>query len=224
MVAYVMKFQYLKPEEAQRAFTQIYGQFRPGGTIAEVRNASSLVITEKAALIQSLLKIKEEIDVPSAQVATAWVEIVYADVQELADQLNEMFNTQANSNQSAGVQRQPTANTPPIPGQVPGGGAAAGGGGGSSAGEENPPQITPDSRTNRIFLLGRPIDIVFIKELIAQWDVPSNKRNFLRRKLKYLPVFEFIPIAESAINSTLGPSAEGGARWGRRKPLDCQCE
>ena len=213
VVAYVMKFQYLKPEEAQRAFTQIYGQFRPGGTIAEVRNASSLVITEKAALIQSLLKIKKEIDVPSAQVATAWVEIIYADVQELADQLNEMFNTQTSSNQSAGVQRQASPNTPPIPG-IPGGGVPGGGGGAinaSSAGEENPPQITPDSRTNRIFLLGRPVDIVFIKELIAQWDVPSNKRNFLRRKLEYLPVFEFLPIAERAIESTLGTGADGGA-------------
>ena len=210
VVAYVMKFQYLKPEEAQRAFTQIYGQFRPGGTIAEVRNASSLVITEKAALIQSLLKIKKEIDVPSAQVATAWVEITYADVQELADQLNEMFNTQANSNQSAGVQRQQAA-TPAIPG-LPA--TAAAGGGGTGAGEENPPQITPDSRTNRIFLLGRPIDIVFIKELIAQWDVPSSKRNFLRRQLKYLPVYDFLPIAETAINSTLGPDAASGATGG----------
>ncbi len=210
VVAYVMKFQYLKPEEAQRAFTQVYGQFRPGGTIAEVRNASSLIITEKAPLIQSLLKLKEEIDVPSAQVATAWVEIRYADVQELADQLNEMFNSQSSQNQSAGVQRQQAANTPPIPGLA----AANAGGGSSSAGEENPPQITPDSRTNRIFLMGRPIDLVFIKELIAQWDVKSSDRNFLRRKLKYLPVFEFMPIAESAINSTLGSNAGGGSSGG----------
>lgn len=204
VVTYVMKFQYLKPEEALRAFTQIYGQFRPGGTIAEVKNASSLIITEKAPLIQSLLKIKQEIDVPSAQVGTAWVEIVYADVQELADQLNEMFNSQASSNQSAGVQRQQATNTPPIPG------LAGNSAGSSAAGEENPPQITPDSRTNRIFLMGRPIDLVFIKELIAQWDVKSSDRNFLRRKLKYLPVYEFMPVAESAINSTLGANAAGG--------------
>lgn len=207
VVTYVMKFQYLKPDEAQRAFTQIYGQLRPGGTIAEVANASSLIITEKAALIQNLLKIKKEIDVPSAQVGTAWVEIVYADVQELADQLNEMFSTQSSSNQSAGVQRQRAGNTPPIPGLA----AAAGGASSSAAGEENPPQITPDSRTNRIFIMGRPVDLVFIKELIAQWDVKSSDRNFLRRKLKYLPVFEFIPIAESAINSTLGGDASGAA-------------
>ena len=216
VVTYVMKFQYLKPEEAQRAFTTVFGAFLPGGSIAEVRNASSLIITEKAPLIQSLLQIKEEIDVPSAQVATAWVEIRYADVQELADQLNEMFNAQSNQNQSAGVQRQQANNTPPVPG-----GVGNTGGGGSAAGEDNPPIITPDSRTNRIFLLGRPIDLVFIKELIAQWDVKSSERNFLRRKLKYLPVYDFIPIAESAINSTLSATAQGWrARWRRGRSFD----
>lgn len=211
VVSYVMKFQYLKPEEAQRAFTQVFGQFRPGGTIAEVRNASSLIITEKAPLIQALLKLKNEIDVPSAQVGTAWVEVQYADVQELADQLNEMFSSQTSQNQSAGVQRQQAANTPPIPGIA----ANAAGGESSGSGEENPPTITPDSRTNRIFLMGRPVDLVFIKQLIEQWDVKTSDRNFLVRKLKYLPVYEFIPIAETAISSTLGDSSgAGGASSG----------
>lgn len=209
VVTYVMKFQYLKPEEAQRAFTTVFGQFLPGGTIAEVRNASSLIITEKAPMIQTLLQIKNEIDVPSAQVATDWVEVQFADVQELADQLNEMFNAQTSQSQSAGVQRQrqQTNNANPIPGLT-------NNAGGSAAGEDSPPTITPDSRTNRIFLMGRPIDLVFIKDLIAQWDVKSSDRNFLRRKLRYLPVFEFMPIAESAINSTLGANAASGGGGG----------
>ena len=220
IVAYVMKFEYLKPEEAQRAFTQVYGQFRPGGTIAEVRNASSLIITEKAPLIQSLLKLKAEIDVPSAQVATDWVEVQYADVQELADQLNEMFNAQSTT--TAGVQRQQPNrpnNTPVIPGVTAPPTANNPNGGGGAAGEENPPTITPDTRTNRIFLMGRPVDLVFIKELISQWDVKTSDRNFLRRRLKYLPIFEFLPIAERAINSTMGSSAAaagGGAAGGNR--------
>ncbi len=213
VVTYVMKFQYLKPEEAQRAFTQIYGQFRPGGTVVEVRNASSLVITEKAALIQSLVELKKEIDVPSAELATDWVEIQFADVQELADQLNQMFSSQQSSSQSAGVQRRQGNNAaPPIPGlpiNAVGGAANSG-----AAGEENPPTITPDSRTNRLFLMGRPIDLIFIKELISQWDVPSSKRNFLRRKLNYLPVSEFMSIAESAISSTLGSAAGAEGQGG----------
>jgi type II secretion system protein D len=214
VVTYVMTFQYLKPEEAQRAFTQVYGQFRPGGTVAEVGNASSLVITEKASLIQSLIDIKEKIDVPSATVSTEWVDIRYADVQELAEQLNEIFNAQQSTEQSARVQRQQASsqnaanqNTPPIPGvtgNTPNAGTPAGGG------EESPPAIIPDTRTNRILLIGRPSDIIFIQELIARWDAPSDERNFLRRKLRYLPVYEFVSVAENAIARTLG-GEEGGA-------------
>ncbi|MDP0490459.1 MAG: secretin N-terminal domain-containing protein [Verrucomicrobiota bacterium JB023] len=211
VVSYVMTFQYLKPEEAQRAFTQIFSQLRPGGTIAEVRNASSLIITEKAELIEKMVELKEKIDVPSAQVAHDFVEVQYADVVELAEILNEMFNTQSSSNQSARVQRAqqttPAGNTPPIPGLTNAAGQQAG-----SVGEETPPTITPDSRTNRIFMMGRPQDIVFIKQLVSKWDVPSDQRNFLRVKLRYLPVYEFVPVAEAAIARTLGDaaSASGG--------------
>lgn len=214
VVTYVMSFQFLKPEEAQRAFTQVYGQLRPGGTIAEVGNASSLIITEKASLIQTLLKIKEKIDVPSATVGTEWVDVRYADVEQLAEQLNGIFNAQASSEQSARVQRQGN-NTPPIPGLNTGGAAANAAAGGATpgagGGEESPPSILPDSRTNRILLIGRPVDLIFIKELIERWDIPSDQRNFLRRKLKFLPVSEFVSIAENAISRTLSdPSAAGG--------------
>ena len=116
VVTYIMKFQYLKPDEAQRIFTSVYGQLSSGGTITGVANASSLVVTEKAALIENLLKLKKEIDVPTAELGTDWVEVLYADVQELAVQLNEMFNSQGNQNQSAGVQRTNANRNPAAPG------------------------------------------------------------------------------------------------------------
>lgn len=210
VVTYVMTFQYLNPEEAQRAFTQVYGQLRPGGTIAEVGNASSLIITEKATLIQSLLKIKEKIDVPSATVGTEWVEVRYADVQELSEQLNAIFSEQASSEQSARVQRQGAGappNTPQLPNLGANGNPAATGGG-----EESPPTVIPDARTNRILLIGRPVDLVFVRELIERWDIPSDQRNFLRRKLKFLPVSEFVSIAGDAIARTLSdPSVAAGS-------------
>ena len=213
IVTYIMKFQFLKPEEAQRAFISVYGQLRPGGTIAEASNASALIITEKATLIQSLLKIKELIDVPSAEVGIDWVEVQYADVLTLAEQLNEMFSAQSSQNQSAGVQRQqPRGNTPQIPGLPTNNANVAG----SAAGEDNPPTITADSRTNRLFLMGRPNDLEFIKELIAQWDVRSNERNFLSRKFNYLPVSEFMTVAERAINATLGGDADAAGGGGNR--------
>lgn len=208
-VTYIMKFQYLKPDEAQQILTAVYGgQLSPGGTISVVPNASSLVITDRAELIQSLVKLKENVDVASAEFDTAWIEIEYADVQELAAQLTEMFGGDGGQSGAATTRVQRpnnnnNNNTPPIPG------LANNVGGGAASAEENPPSIIADSRTNRLFLMGRPVDIQFIKELVADWDSPTDPGNFLRRNLQYLPVFELIPIARRSIEGTLGGDAAG---------------
>jgi type II secretion system protein D len=210
-INYVMALEYLKPEEAQRAFTSLVGQFGPSGKVAAIPNASSLIISANTPLVRMLIELKNRIDVPSARVGTKFIEVEYADVEELAERLNEIFNNQRQSNQSARVQR--TGNTPQIPG-IPAnaGNAAAGGSGG--AGEDITLNILPDTRTNRIFLMGRPVDLVFVEGLIADFDAPSSKRNFLRRKLKYLPVAEFLPVAENALERT-GTVTGGGATGSR---------
>jgi len=210
-INYVMALEYLKPEEAQRAFTSLVGQFGPSGKVAAIPNASSLIISANTPLVRMLIELKNRIDVPSARVGTKFIEVEYADVEELAERLNEIFNNQRQSNQSARVQR--TGNAPQIPG-IPtnAGNAAAGGSGG--AGEDITLNILPDTRTNRIFLMGRPVDLVFVEGLIADFDAPSSKRNFLRRKLKYLPVVEFLSVAENALERTgtvTGAGSTGGA-------------
>jgi general secretion pathway protein D len=91
------------------------------------------------------------------------------------------------------------------------------GGGSGGAGEETPINIIPQPRTGRIFLMGRPVDIVFVEGLIADFDTPSSKRNFLRRKLRYLPVSEFIVVAADALERTLGDQARTGGSSGTRR-------
>ena len=142
------------------------------------------------------------------------MEVVYADVEELSDKLNEIFNSQTQSQGTARVQRTGNAApTPPIPTSTTNPGAAADTGtGGGTSGEETPINIIPQPRTSKIFLMGRPADIVFVEGLIESFDAPSSKRNFLRRKLAYLPVGEFIPVAADALERTLetGTGGQGG--------------
>ncbi|MCP5546938.1 MAG: hypothetical protein H7A50_06135 [Akkermansiaceae bacterium] len=211
VITYVMTLSYLKPAEAVNTFTQIIGQFGAYGSIAAVPNASAIVITEKASLIKSLTALKEEIDVPSTKVTTRFIPVRYADVTELAETLNELLNQQQQAQTTAGIQRTDTPAAPQIPGQPP----VAGQSGGSSAGETTPVQILPDARTNRIFAMGRPVDILFIEGLVREFDVETSEKNFLRRKLKFLKVYEFLPIAEDALNRAFtGTGAAGGATGG----------
>lgn len=210
-VTYVMALQYLKPDDALRAFSAVVNQFGSAGTVAAVPNAGSVVISGNLPLVRMLVELKESIDVPSAQVGTKFVEVTYADVEDLADKLNEIFNNQRQTQQSARVQRTNTGSTPPIPTNVAAAAAAAGGGG--SAGEDTPLNIIAQPRTSRLFLMGRPVDIIFVEGLIADFDAPSSKRNYLQMKLRYLPVIEFLDVAAQAIERTL-PEGTGGASGG----------
>ncbi len=218
-VTYVMALQYLKPDDALRAFQSVVQQFGSAGTVAAIPNAGSVVISGNLPLVRMLVELKDRIDVPSAQVGTKFVEVTFADVEDLSARLNEIFNNQRqNNNATAGVRRAttPTNTGPPLPNAPAAANAANVPGGATSSGEDTPINIIPQPRTSRIFLMGRPVDIIFVEGLIADFDAPSSKRNFLRKKLRYLPVTEFIPVAADALERTLETSSGAGGSSARR--------
>ena len=219
VISYVMNLSYIKPDEAVRTFTQIIGQFGAFGSIAAVPNAAAVVITENTSLIRKLIDLKKEIDKPSSQVATRFITVKYADVTELATLLNELLGNQQNTSRTAGVQRaqgqeiqQAISNEAALPGA-------------SASGEETPVQIVPDARTNRIFAMGRPVDLLFVDGLVREFDTQSDQRNFLRRKLKFVAVADFLPIAGDALTrafSGTGDSAGQAAPGGGGTPRQSQ--
>jgi len=207
VISYVMNLSYIKPDEAVRTFTQIIGQFGAFGSIAAVPNAAAVVITENTSLIRKLIDLKAEIDKPGSIQSTRFITVKYADVTELATTLNELLGNQQGSN-TAGVQRtqqnqpanQPANAATPIDSGIPGA---------STAGEETPVQIIPDPRTNRIFAMGRPVDLLFVEGLVREFDTQSDQRNFLRRKLKFLAVADFLPIAGDALTRAFSGTGTG---------------
>ena len=217
VVSYVMNLKVIKPDEVVRVFTTIVGQLGPYGSIAPIPNAGAVVITEKTSLIRRLIELQEEIDV-SSTVSTRFIKVQYADVQELSEILNEILNTQQESERSTGVNRGGNAPNPAggaAPPALPGGGNnTVTAGGESSAAEEVPIQIVPDTRTNRIFAMGRPVDIVFIEGLIAEFDTKTDERNYLKRKLRFVAVSDFLEIAEPALMRAFSGSTDGASGGG----------
>ncbi|MCW1920930.1 hypothetical protein OKA05_00090 [Luteolibacter arcticus] len=220
VVTYVMPLKHIKPDEVVRAFTAVVKQFGSYGSIAAVPNAASVIITENTSLIRRLIELQDVIDVPKSDVGTKFIKVQYADVQELSEILNEILNTQQQQQSTAGVQR--VGGAPATPAAPQPGGAApvatqggASGAEGGGAGEDVPIQIVPSTRTNQIFAMGRPVDIVFVESLIAGFDTPTDTRNYLRRKLKFLAVADFLPVAEQALQRAFGGSStQGGATGG----------
>ena len=205
VISYVMTLNYIKPAEAVNTFTAIIGQFGAFGSIAAVPNASAVVITENTSLIRKLIDLKKEIDKPGSVQATRFIKVQYADVTEIAETISELLSAQQESQKTAGVQRAgaaPAANAAPAPTGTPGA---------ETAGEDTPVQIVPDPRTNRIFAMGRPVDLLFVEGLVREFDVETSEKNFLRRKLKFLTVSEFLPIAGDALTRAFsGTGGDGG--------------
>ena len=200
MVTYRMHFKNLKPEEALRVFQQVLGGNTPGGSITAVANASSLIIKENSSLIRQLIKLKQDIDV-SSEITEAWITLVYSDVDQVAEQLNEIYNQQASGKSTTATRRAGAATPPGLPTSA---------GGTSGAGVDIPLRILPNTRTSRILLVGRPSDIATARALIEGYDIPSSEDNKFIYRLKFLRVGEFLPIAYDAIEATLSPDAAGG--------------
>jgi general secretion pathway protein D len=220
VISYVMSLNYIKPAEAVNTFIQIIGSSNAYGSIAPVPNASAVVITENTSLIRVLIDLKKEIDKPSSQVATRFINVKYADVTEIAATLTELLTAQQSTQATAGIQRagmpQPAAISPSGAPQVQIPGQAGGSEGGSA--EATPVQIMPDPRTNRIFAMGRPVDLLFVENLVREFDIETSEKNFLRRKLRFLKVSEFLPVATDALtrafSSSGGDGGAGGAQGG----------
>lgn len=220
-ISYFMKLGFIKPEEAVRTFTQSIHGLGPGAKIAPVPNASAVLITGKAAFIRKLINQKRYIDVPTGNVDTTWVQLKFADAEELATTLNEIMNAQQQRKTTAGVttagttNRGNTGNRPPTPG---GQSRATSAGGATAAGEDIPVQIVASPRLNKLFIMGRPVDIVFVEGLAREFDSPPNRNNFIQRKLRFMIASDFLQVAEDALEAAAGPSSgQGGNQRGGRQ-------
>lgn len=209
VISYVMTFKHIKPETAAQAFTQIIGQFGTYGTVAPMNG--SVIITENTSLIRRLIKLKAEIDKPDDISATRFITVKYADVTELSTTLNELLNSQQQAQKATTVQRAP--NPTPNPG-APQPATNISIAGGAATSIDTPVQIVPEPRTNRIFAMGRPVDILFVEGLVSEFDIETSEKTFLRRKLRFLAVADFLPVAENALNRAFSGSGEGAAGGG----------
>lgn len=210
-ISYFMKLSYIKPEEAVRTFTQSIHGLGPGAKIAPVPNASAVLITGKATFIRKLINQQKYVDVPTGNVSTAWVQLKYADSEDIATTLNEIMNTQKQGETTAGVTKV-GSNTGAAAAQVAKPVPTAPVAAATAAGEDIPVQIVPDPRLNKIFIMGRPVDIVFVEGLVRQFDAPPNRSSFYKRKLRFIIASDFLQVAADALEAHNGTSSGSSQR------------
>ncbi len=221
---YVLPLQHISADQASKAFQQVI-KLHTYGAITAISNDSALIITENSTTIRSICEIAEIVDVPPAEIANEMIKLERSDVELIAEIVTEIFAQEEKSESAATAVPVPAA---PAGASRPGAPAVLNPAGSTSTAATNPAasrvKVFPYRRTNELLVIGRPVDITYIRGLVEKLDKQDDGGNFLKRRLKYLDVLDFLPVAYNALardtdiqaNEGSGSIDGGGSR--RRSP------
>ncbi|MFZ2280381.1 MAG: secretin N-terminal domain-containing protein [Prosthecobacter sp.] len=196
---YVLPLQFVSADEASKAFQQVI-KLHGYGAMTGVSNDTALIITENSTTIRSICEIAQIIDVPPTETSNEMIKLERSDVELVAEIINEIFEQEekAKSSTTAPAAAMPNAAARPGVPAVP---ASPAGNAGTTA--TNPAaarvKVFPYRRTNELLVIGRPVDITYIRGLVEKLDKQSDGSNFLKRRLKYLDVLDFLMVAYNAL-------------------------
>jgi type II secretory pathway component GspD/PulD (secretin) len=72
-------------------------------------------------------------------------------------------------------------------------------------------KVIPHRRTNSLLVIARPVDIAYIRGLVTKLDMQSDNVTFLKKKLNYLDVGDFLSVAYNALAKDTDIQNEGGS-------------
>jgi general secretion pathway protein D len=150
------------------------------GTLIANRETGVLIITDSASNVARLLDIIKLVDVEVALDELQIIPLQYADAAEMANILNQLFQ----SGRLRGGAGPATAGLPAVPIPVapgPGSAPAAPGAAGPGASGERPPLIVAERRSNSIIVNARKGEVETIRRVIEKIDVnvSGGRRVFI---------------------------------------------
>lgn len=223
---FVLPLEHVSPEEASKAFQQVI-KLHSYGAIMPMTNSSALIITENSPTIRSIVEIAQLIDVPPAEIANEMIQLQRSDAESIAEIISEIFEEREKAESAATAPTMPAAPVAAPNGvRVPNAAAAAVGNSANTNPSVAKVKVIPHRRTNSLLVIGRPVDITYIRGLVDKLDQPTDNVSFLKRKLSYMDVGDFLPVAYNAlakdtdIQNDSGSSGIGGgsSSSSRRRP------
>jgi len=226
VVTYIMPLQYLGPEEASEVFTTIV-ELHPYGKVTPLQNASAVVITENSSVIRRFLELRDHLDVSPQKTVDRSFQLERADADDVVEALTDLLDLdeQSEGGSSGGARNAQQ--------QSQGDGGAAGtsssdpgiipsqrrGGSFYTKATAPSPRIRAIPRANRVLVVASPQDMEYIAGVIEHLDAPVETSRFLRRKLHYIAVSDFLQIAGDIIQRGLGgeDSSQGQISGGQQE-------
>jgi general secretion pathway protein D len=216
VVSYLFKLRYADPVELQQVLGQYLSPPQTYTSVLPLPKSSSILITENSTVIRGLAKIIDQIDVAPAEVTSEFIKLERADATKVVDTLKDIFEKGSEQNRPGGPGGGPArgvrgVGNPVVP--VPQGDTDLGA---LTALSEDSVivgkiKLAPDVRTNRIHVITRPINMPFIRKLIAELDANVEFGKPVTRPLRYISASDVLPVLVQALTEPGGEQQQGGA-------------
>jgi type II secretion system protein D len=208
VVTYIMTLTYLTPDAAAEYFSNIV-ELHPYGKITPLQNANAVVITESASVIRRLVELRDHLDVSPVKTVSQSFQLERADSEEVVEALIDILDLDqeaASSTSSAPGQPANRAPRPAVnndtaaPSSIP----SQRGNGSFTKANAPKPRVRSIPRANRILVVASPQDLEYVSSIIEHLDAPVESASYMRRKLNYISVNNFLQIASDVILRGLG--------------------
>ncbi len=223
VISYLFKLEYADPLEVSQTMQASFGASTAGYTaLVPLPKSRMLLVTESSTIIRGLLQLVKEIDLPPAKVVSEWITLERADAKEVLEKLKEIFEKQPSQTGAPGAApvapgapRVRPATTPdgiPLP---PGATLETVSAetieltAGNTLTEDaiivGKIKISADTRTNRIHVITRPVNIKFVRDLVKEFDLNLPFGEPAERALKFVTASD---VLDSVIKAIQDPGAK----------------
>jgi general secretion pathway protein D len=226
VISFLFKLRYADPTELQQVLGQYLSPPQTYTSFLALPKSSSLLITENSSVIRTLSKIIDQIDIPPAEVVSEFVPLERADASKVVDMLKDIFEKGqstpggAPAGQPGAVRpvRQPMAPQPMNPDSDVGSLTALS----EDSIVVGKIKLSADVRTNRIHVITRPINMPFVRKLIAEFDANVEFAKPVTRALRYISAGDVLPVlvqslTEPGTQQGQGGGADQGANAGNKQ-------
>jgi type II secretion system protein D len=213
VVTFLVKLEYADPTELQQTLAQYIAPSLYTSVVA-LPKSQAMLITESSPVLRGLLKVIREIDTAPAPVVSEFIKLERADVKDVLEKLEKMFEKQPSPTGATTAAAQRPRTPPGAPPQPEGGAEQQGftAGGGYTLSEDaiiiGKIKLTADERTNRIHVITREVNLPFIRRLIHEFDSDVKFGEPTARVLRYVAAGDVLDIIVKAITEKGDKAAE----------------
>jgi general secretion pathway protein D len=212
VISYLFKLRYADPTELQQALGQYLSPPQPYTSFLALPKAGAILITENSSVIRTISRIIDQVDQPPAEVVSEFIKLERADASKVVDMLKDVFEKGDKTGAQPGQPGYPGVRGVRPPGSPQQVTVESDLGALTALTEESVVvgkiKLSADVRTNRIHVITRPINMPFVRKLVAEFDANVEFAKPVTRPLRYISAADVLPVIVQALTE---PGAAAGA-------------